>query len=216
MAHARRIGRAPSPVTLQQRFPAESHALCILTTIERGLSMSYEAKLAQMGYTIEPVELNTGRFMQAVRTGNLIYTSGQVSSWGDEKVIGKLGQDLTVEQGYAAARLCALGCLRAVKSLTGSLDNVVRGQGAGDGQCRAGLHRHARRDAWRQRSLPGSLRRGRPPRPQRRGHADSVDFAVEVEAIFSALTQRGNLRASRSTDRAFPPMRKALCRYPGS
>ena len=67
--------------TLQQRFPAESHALCILTTIERGLSTSYEAKLAQMGYTIEPVELNTGRFMQAVRTGNLIYTSGQVSSW---------------------------------------------------------------------------------------------------------------------------------------
>ena len=31
-----------------------------------------------------------------------------------------------MEQGYAAARLCALGCLRAVKSLTGSLDNVVR------------------------------------------------------------------------------------------
>lgn len=88
--------------------------------------MTYEAKLREMGYVIEPVELNTGRFMQAVRTGNLIYTSGQVSSWGDEKVIGRVGADLTVEQGYAAARLCALGCLRAVKSLTGSLDDVVR------------------------------------------------------------------------------------------
>ena len=88
--------------------------------------MTYEAKLREMGYVIEPVELNTGRFMQAVRTGNLIYTSGQVSSWGDEKVIGRVGADLTVEQGYAAARRCALGCLRAGKSLTGSLDDVVR------------------------------------------------------------------------------------------
>ncbi len=89
-------------------------------------SMSFEAKLHEMGYTIEPVEMNTGRFMQAVRTGNLVYTSGQVSSWGADKVVGKVGLDLTVEQAYIGARLSALGCLRAVKSLTGSLDNVVR------------------------------------------------------------------------------------------
>lgn len=40
--------------------------------------MSYEAKLMEMGYTIEPIELDAGRLMHAVRTGNLIYTSGQV------------------------------------------------------------------------------------------------------------------------------------------
>ncbi|MEN9938255.1 MAG: 2-iminobutanoate/2-iminopropanoate deaminase [Chloroflexota bacterium] len=88
--------------------------------------MSYEAKLQELGYTIEPVELDAGRLVHAVRTGNLIYTSGQVSRWGEQEVKGRLGDDLQVEQGYEAARLSALSCLRAIKTLAGSLDNVVR------------------------------------------------------------------------------------------
>jgi len=88
--------------------------------------MSYEAKLRELGYSIEPIELNAGKLMHAVRTGNLIYTSGQVSRWGDREIKGKLGRDLSVEQGYEAARLCALNCLRAVKTLAGSLDNVAQ------------------------------------------------------------------------------------------
>jgi enamine deaminase RidA (YjgF/YER057c/UK114 family) len=88
--------------------------------------MSYEAKLRELGYTIEPAELSTGRFMRAVRTGNLIYTAGQVSEWDGRAIKGKVGRDLTVEEGYEAARLCALGCLRAIKSLTGDLDQVVQ------------------------------------------------------------------------------------------
>jgi enamine deaminase RidA (YjgF/YER057c/UK114 family) len=88
--------------------------------------MSYEAKLAAMGYVIEPVKLDNGKFLAAVRTGNLIYTSGQTSQWAGQEVKGKVGADLTVEEGYAAARLCALNCLRAVKTLTGSLDSIVQ------------------------------------------------------------------------------------------
>lgn len=88
--------------------------------------MSYEAKLKEMGYTIEPVNLDTGRFVHAVQTGNLIYTSGQVSSWDGKAIQGKVGRDVTVEEGYEAARMSALNCLAAVKTLTGSLDNVVR------------------------------------------------------------------------------------------
>ncbi len=88
--------------------------------------MSYEAKLQELGYTLEPVELNTGRYMLAVRTGNLVYTAGQVSSWGDTTIQGKVGQDLSVDEGYQAARLATLNCLRAIKSLTGSLDLVAR------------------------------------------------------------------------------------------
>ena len=88
--------------------------------------MSYEAKLRELGYTVEPIELNAGKIMHAVRTGNLIYTSGQVSRWGDREIKGKLGRDLTVEQGYEAARFSALSCLAAIKTLAGSLDNVVR------------------------------------------------------------------------------------------
>ena len=88
--------------------------------------MSYEAKLRELGYTVEPVELNTGKFVHAVRTGNLIYTAGQVSRWGSSEIKGKVGGDLTLEQGYEAARFSALNCLAAVKTLAGSLDNVVQ------------------------------------------------------------------------------------------
>jgi enamine deaminase RidA (YjgF/YER057c/UK114 family) len=88
--------------------------------------MSYETKLREMGYTVEPIELNAGKIMNAVRTGNLIYTSGQVSRWGGDEIKGKVGRDLTVEQGYDAARYSALSCLAAIKTLAGSLDNVVR------------------------------------------------------------------------------------------
>jgi enamine deaminase RidA (YjgF/YER057c/UK114 family) len=88
--------------------------------------MSYEVKLKEMGYDLQPVDLNAGRLMLAVRTGNLVYTSGQVSRFGGKEIIGKVGADLTIEQGYEGAKLCALGCLQAAKSLVGSLDNIVR------------------------------------------------------------------------------------------
>ena len=88
--------------------------------------MSVEAKLQAIGYTILPVELNAGKLMLAVRSGNLIFTSGQVPSWEGQAVMGKVGQDISVEEGYAAARLATLNCLRAIKTLAGSLDAVTR------------------------------------------------------------------------------------------
>lgn len=88
--------------------------------------MSYDAKLAEKGYTLETIELNAGRLMLAKRTGNLVYTSGSVSRWGDQQIKGKVGKDISVEEGYEAAKLCTLNCLQAVKSLAGSLDNVVQ------------------------------------------------------------------------------------------
>jgi enamine deaminase RidA (YjgF/YER057c/UK114 family) len=88
--------------------------------------MSYEAKLKEMGYSIEPVALDNGKFVQAVKTGNLIFTSGNVSSWGEKTIKGKVGKDLTVEEGYEGAKFAALNCLRAIKTITGSLDDIVR------------------------------------------------------------------------------------------
>lgn len=88
--------------------------------------MSYEAKLGELGYTLEPVEMSTGKFMLAVRTGNLIYTAGSVSRFGGREIKGKLGGDLTVEQGYEAARLATLAALNAIHALAGGLDNVVQ------------------------------------------------------------------------------------------
>jgi enamine deaminase RidA (YjgF/YER057c/UK114 family) len=87
--------------------------------------MSYENKIKEMGYMLDKVELNAGRLMHAVKTGNLVYTSGQVSRWSDTVIKGKLGSDLSIEQGYEAAKLCALNCIRAVHSLVG-VENVVR------------------------------------------------------------------------------------------
>lgn len=88
--------------------------------------MSYAAKLKEMGYELTTIELDAGRLMQAVRTGNLIYTSGAVSRWGDAKVVGKVGYDVTVEEGYEGAKMSALNCLAAVHTLAGGIDNVVK------------------------------------------------------------------------------------------
>jgi len=88
--------------------------------------MTYEAKLQAMGYPLEKVELDNGKFVLAAQTGNLVFTAGSVPVWGDTVIKGKVGVDLTVEEGYEAAKLCTLNCLKAIKSVTGSLDNITR------------------------------------------------------------------------------------------
>lgn len=88
--------------------------------------MSYEAKLAELGYTLEKTELDNGKFVLAAQTGNLIFTAGSVPRWDGQEIKGKIGADLTVEQGYEAAKLCTLNCLQAIKSITGSLDHITR------------------------------------------------------------------------------------------
>ena len=87
--------------------------------------MSYEAKLKEMGYTLEKVNLDGGRLMFAVRSGNLVYTSGHTSRWGGKEIKGRVGTDVTVDQAYEGARFCTLGCLSAIHSLCG-IDKVVR------------------------------------------------------------------------------------------
>ena len=88
--------------------------------------MSIEAKLKAMGYEIEPAALGQGKIEPAVRSGNLVFTSGQISERGDESYVGKVGGELTAEQGYQAARLCALNCLSAIKAVVGDRDKVTR------------------------------------------------------------------------------------------
>lgn len=88
--------------------------------------MSVEEKLKAMGYTLEPIVLDTGKFVHAVRTGNLVYTSGQLPQWGDKTWKGKVGADVTLEQAQEAAKICTLNALRAIKTLIGSLDDIKR------------------------------------------------------------------------------------------
>jgi enamine deaminase RidA (YjgF/YER057c/UK114 family) len=90
------------------------------------MRVSYEERLRELGFEITAGDLDAGRFVRAVRTGNLVYTAGAVSNWDGKVVKGKVGEDLTTEEGYEAARLSAVSSLSAVKSIVGSLDKVVR------------------------------------------------------------------------------------------
>jgi len=85
-----------------------------------------EEKLASLGYSVTPLILDAGLLLHATRSGNLVYTSGQVSVRDDLAIKGKVGADLNLEQAREAARFCTLNCLRAIKSLVGSLDRVAR------------------------------------------------------------------------------------------
>jgi enamine deaminase RidA (YjgF/YER057c/UK114 family) len=89
--------------------------------------MSFENRVKEAGYEIEPLlEMDSGRYVHAVRTGNLVFTSGQVSTWNGKDIKGKIGTDLTIEQGYEGAKFCALNNLRAIKTLIGSLDKITK------------------------------------------------------------------------------------------
>lgn len=89
--------------------------------------MGFEAKLKEMGIAVPDVPKPVAAYVPAVRVGDIIYTSGQIP-FVDGKVQykGKVGADITLEEGYAAARVCVVNCLAAVKSLAGSLDNVEK------------------------------------------------------------------------------------------
>lgn len=79
--------------------------------------MSAEQKAAELGLVFEPVE--PGYLNLCIKTGNLLMTSGHVS---DQK--GRLGENVSVEEGIAAARDCAVKILRSVRDEHGTLDGL--------------------------------------------------------------------------------------------
>lgn len=81
--------------------------------------MAVADRAKEMGLTIP--QANPAKLAPAVRTGNLVYTSGATS-----QITGKVGGEVTVEQGYEAARQAILGCLGSVQWLVGDLDKVTR------------------------------------------------------------------------------------------
>ena len=88
-----------------------------------------EQKLAEMGYELHPARRSTvGNFVSAVRTGNLVFLSGHGPGLpgGGMLHLGKLGSDLTIEQGYDSARQTMLNLLSSLKGEIGDLDRVKR------------------------------------------------------------------------------------------
>jgi enamine deaminase RidA (YjgF/YER057c/UK114 family) len=87
-----------------------------------------EQNLATQGITLHEPASPIANYVGFVRTGNLLFVSGQVCVNAEGKLIakGKLGAGVTVEQGNAAARGCGINLLAQVKAALGDLDKVVR------------------------------------------------------------------------------------------
>lgn len=88
---------------------------------------TYSAALGQLGLALPPVSAPGGAYTSTVTSGNLLYVSGQISQVEGKAYLGKLGADLSVEQGQEAARVCALNIVAHVSAaLGGDLDRVRR------------------------------------------------------------------------------------------
>lgn len=87
-----------------------------------------EQNLAAQGIVLPAPKAPVANYVPFVRSGNLLFVSGQVCSDAEGKLIakGKLGAGLSIEQGIAAARGCGLNLLAQVKAAVGDLDKVVR------------------------------------------------------------------------------------------
>ena len=85
-----------------------------------------ESRLAESGIQLSDAPAPVSNYMPYVVTGNLVFVSGQVTIWnGEFNFIGKLGADLSVEQGYEAARMCGLNLIAQLRSACGGdLDRV--------------------------------------------------------------------------------------------
>ena len=89
--------------------------------------MSIELKLQELGLTLPEPAKPVAAYVPAVQVSGMVYTSGQIPLVkGEVKFKGKLGRDFTVEEGYEAAKICALNCLAAAKGIIGNLDRIEK------------------------------------------------------------------------------------------
>lgn len=85
-----------------------------------------EEKIKELGFEVPEVAKPLAAYIPAKQVGNLVMTSGQVPLVKGEILYkGKVGKDLSEEDGIKAAQICALNCLAAIKSVIGNLDKVV-------------------------------------------------------------------------------------------
>jgi enamine deaminase RidA (YjgF/YER057c/UK114 family) len=91
------------------------------------MTVNAEQRIAELGIDLPDVPKPRWAYSPCVRTGNLVFVSGQGAVEAGRIVHpGKLGADVTIEQGVEAARLCAVAALAIVRKELGSLDRVRR------------------------------------------------------------------------------------------
>ncbi|WP_370399855.1 RidA family protein [Sulfitobacter sp. JB4-11] len=89
--------------------------------------MSITERLSELGVTLPDAPAPAANYVPFVKTGNTVYVSGQISMGPDGLIIGKLGADMEVEAGAAAAKTCAISLLAQLKAACdGDIDRLVR------------------------------------------------------------------------------------------
>jgi enamine deaminase RidA (YjgF/YER057c/UK114 family) len=87
----------------------------------------FDKKLKELNIQLIPPSQPIANYVKAVRTGNLLYLAGHGPSRADGSLImGKLGKDMTIEQGYEAARQTAISLISTLKAELGNLNKVKR------------------------------------------------------------------------------------------
>lgn len=104
---------------------------CLLASAAQGQSaeegFAPEARLKQLGIELPAAPSPVANYVNGVRTGNLIFLAGKGPKRADgTEIIGKLGADVSIEQGYEAARLTAINQLAVLKEMLGDLSKVQR------------------------------------------------------------------------------------------
>ncbi len=99
----------------------------LLPTVGAAQSYDPEARLAEMGIELPVPPTPVANYVNGVQTGNLIFLAGKgpLRSDGTE-IRGKIGRDLTIEEGYEAARITAINQLAVLKAMLGDLSRVER------------------------------------------------------------------------------------------
>ncbi len=86
-----------------------------------------EEKLQQMKITIPDAPKPLASYIPVTQVGNLIFTAGQIPIKDGNLIFkGKIGKEISLENGKEAAKLCAINCLSVIKSAIGNLDNIKR------------------------------------------------------------------------------------------
>lgn len=86
-----------------------------------------ESLLAELGLTLPAAPAPAANYVPFVRSGNLLFVSGQISrSPTGEEIVGKLGAGLGLDQGRRAAEICALNILAQAKAALGDLDEIAQ------------------------------------------------------------------------------------------
>lgn len=91
------------------------------------LAQDYDAKLKELRIELPEVGKPIANYVKAVRTGNLLFLAGHGPNKADGSwITGKVGKDLTIEQGYEASKLTAINILATIKGELGTLNKVKR------------------------------------------------------------------------------------------